>query len=333
TIQSDDVRIAALRAAFAVPRRAVLVAHKGPDGDALGSLLALQAFLLKQGHTVCAVTPNACPEFLRWMPGYDRSTVYMTNRAEVDRAIAEAEYIFHLDYNDLARTSDMAVTLSHAGAVHILIDHHLQPVIQATWSFSEPSMSATAELLYEVLHAWDASLIDRDIATCIYAGMMTDTGCFSYNVPRSETFRTVAALMDYGIDRDAVSAAVYDNYSEHRQRLLGYCLSRKMEVYPEQRAALIVLTRDEQLQYHYVEGDSEGFVNYPFAIRGIRFVAFIREDEDRIKVSLRSRGDFDVNEIARRYFNGGGHRNAAGGDMTLPLQTVVGRFYQVLENL
>lgn len=329
----DDNRILQLKQFFSVKRRVVAVAHKGPDGDALGSLLALQAFLTKAGHEVCAVTPNGCPDFLKWMPGYRQSTTFLFHEAEVTHAIRQAECIFHLDYNDLKRSGDMCPLLEQSGAMQVLIDHHLQPSVPADIVFSEPSRCATAELLYDVLEAWNPGSVDTDMATCIYAGMMTDTGCFSYNVQHSGTFLTVARLMDMGVDRNAVSAAVFDNYSEYRMRLLGYCLSRKMEIYPEKHAALIVLTLDEQQQFHYADGDSEGFVNYPFSISGIRFVAFIREDEDRVKISLRSRGDFDVSAIARTYFNGGGHKNASGGDLQLPLQTVVGRYYQVLETL
>ena len=311
----------------------MLIAHKGPDGDAIGSLLALMHFLIRKGHHVDAVTPNEAPDFLKWMPGFSSITTFMRHELYVKACLEKAEVIVHMDYNEISRTGGMADLLVSHPAQQVLIDHHMDPSIRSEISFSDPSRCATADLVFDILHLWDASAVDQTIATCLYCGLMTDTGCFSYNANDPAVFEHVAALMRCGIHRDAIAAAVYDNYAENRMRLLGYCLSRKMEVFSEQHAALIVLSLEEQEQYHYQTGDSEGFVNYPFSIQGIVFSVFIREEADRVKISLRSRGDLDVRLIAQRYFNGGGHKNAAGGDLNVPLQTAVGRFYQVLAEM
>lgn len=325
-------QIALLKRTFSTPRKIVIVTHKGPDGDAMGSLLGLYHFLQKQGHEVYAVTPNECPSFLKWLPHYDQVKPYTVQKSEVDGLIASADYIFNLDYNEFSRTSDAQMSLMATSAQHILVDHHQQPNIPAFILFSDVHKSATAELLFDILEAWDASQIDETLATCIYTGIMTDTGCFSYNVQAPQTFETVAKLMQYGINRNYIYSKVFDNYSESRMRLLGYCLSKKMEIFPDQHAALIVLTREEQEQFHFEVGDSEGFVNYPFSIQGIYFSVFMREEDDRIKVSLRSRGSIDVNRIARDYFMGGGHINASGGDVKLALSEVIQRFHQVLSD-
>ncbi len=319
-----------LKEELSVPRRIVVTTHQGPDGDAIGSSLALYHFLKKQGHDVSVITPNDYPEFLQWLPSNAKVVNYMRQKPLAEALIEKAEYIFHLDYNHLKRSADMVRSLYQSKAVRILIDHHLEPELPAKYTFSEIGVSSTCELLYCIMQQWDTSLIDRDIATCIYTGIMTDTGSFCYRSASAQTFAVAAELMGFGIDRTGIYDKVYDNYSENRMRLMGYCLNEKMEVFPQYGAALISLNLEEQLQYDFVVGDSEGFVNLPLSIKGIRFSAFFLEKEDKVKISFRSKGDFSVNDFSRKHFGGGGHLNAAGGDSKKPMSELIQSFRELL---
>ncbi len=319
-----------LKEELSIPKRIIVTTHQGPDGDAMGSSLALYHFLKKQGHDVTVITPNDYPEFLQWLPSNREVVNYMRQKPLAEALIEKAEYIFHLDYNHIRRSADMVRSLSQSKAVKILIDHHLDPELSSKYIFSEIDVSSTCELLYLMLLQWDANLIDRDIATCIYTGIMTDTGCFCYRSTGAQTFRVAAELMNYDIDRIGIYDQVYDNYSENRMRLMGYCLNNKMEVFPEYCAALISLTLEEQERYGFVVGDSEGFVNLPLSIKGIRFSAFFLEKEDKVKISLRSKGNFSVNDFSRKHFGGGGHLNAAGGDSKNSLEETVRLFHELL---
>lgn len=312
------------------PKRIVVTTHQGPDGDAMGASLALYHFLKKQGHDVHVVTPNDYPDFLQWLPSNSAVINYMRQKAPAEALIEEAEFIFHVDYNHLRRSADMARALYRSKAVRVLIDHHLDPELPAKYVFSEIESSSTCELLYLIMQQWGAGLIDRTIATCIYTGIMTDTGCFCYRNAGVQTFTVVAELMKYGIDRTGIYDSVYDNYSENRMRLMGYCLNVKMEVFPEYSAALISLNLDEQQQYAFVVGDSEGFVNLPLSVKGVRFAAFFLEKEDKIKISFRSKGNFSVNDFSKKHFGGGGHLNAAGGDAKSSLAETVQKFRELL---
>ncbi len=319
-----------LKEELSAPRPIVVTTHQGPDGDAIGSSLALYLFLKKQGHDVSVITPNDYPEFLQWLPANADVVNFMRQKPLAEELIKNAAYIFHLDYNHIKRSADMMRMLSRSKAVRILIDHHLSPEIRAKYLFSEIEVSSTCELLYRIMQQWDVSLIDRDIATCIYTGIMTDTGSFCYRSTSAQTFVVAAELMGYGIDRTGIYDMVYDNYSEYRMKLMGYCLNEKMEVFPEYGAALISLNMEEQQRYRFEVGDSEGFVNLPLSIKGIRFSAFFLEKEDKIKISFRSKGNFSVNDFARKHFGGGGHLNAAGGDTKSSLDESVQKFRELL---
>jgi phosphoesterase RecJ-like protein len=312
------------------PRRIIVTTHQGPDGDAMGSSLALYCFLKKKGHHVTAVTPNDYPEFLHWLPFNSEAVNYMRQKDIAEKLIAEAEYIFHLDYSQIKRSADMTRSLSRSGAVKIMIDHHIGPDLPVKYMFSEIGTSSTCELLYGILKEWDVSVIDFDIATCLYTGIMTDTGCFCYGSADAETFTVAAELIGYGIDRDKISGNIYDNYSEDRMKLMGYCLNEKMQVFPEYRTALISLSLQEQQRYHFEVGDSEGFVNLPLSIKGIRFTAFFLEKDDKIKISFRSKGNFSTNNFSKKHFKGGGHVNAAGGEMKKTLEETVDIFKNLL---
>ncbi|MDR1866108.1 MAG: bifunctional oligoribonuclease/PAP phosphatase NrnA [Bacteroidales bacterium] len=323
-------QILQLKQELSVPARILITTHQGPDGDAIGSSLALYLFLRKTGHDVAVVTPNDYPDFLQWLPCNEHVVNYMRQKAIAEEWIEKAGYIFHLDYNQLKRSADMTHSLSQAQAVRILIDHHPDPSLTAKYFFSETEASSTCELLYGIMKQWDAALIDRDVATCIYTGMMTDTGCFCYRNTGVQTFLAASELMKYNIDRPKIYENVYDNFSAQRMRLMGYCLNSKMEVFPEYKTALISLSLEEQQQYDFVVGDSEGFVNMPLSIRGIRFAAFFLEKEDKIKISFRSKGSFPTNRFAQKHFKGGGHLNASGGETRWPLEKTLQAFRELL---
>ena len=304
-----------LKTELSAPRQILLTTHQGPDGDAMGASLALYRFLKKQGHEVHVVTPNDYPEFLHWLPSNAEVVNYMRQKPLAETLIENAAYVFHLDYNHLKRSADMSRSLYQCKAVRVLIDHHPSPELPSKYIFSETEVSSTCELLFFIMKQWDAALIDRDIATCLYTGLMTDTGSFCYrNANSAKTFSAAAELMGYGIDRTEIYDKVYDNYSENRMRLMGYCLNEKMEVFPHYRTALISLNLEEQKRYGFVVGDSEGFVNLPLSIKGIRFSTFFLEKEDKVKISFRSKGNFSVNDFSRKHFKGGGHLNASGAD-------------------
>ncbi len=315
---------------FAVPRKVLVTTHQGPDGDAMGASLAVYLFLKKQGHDVSVATPNDYPDFLQWLPGNDSVFNYMKQKPLVEQLVSEAEYIFHIDYNHIKRSADMTKSLSRAKAIRILIDHHIDPSIPVKYLFSDVEASSSCELLFQILQLWDEQMMDLDIATCIYTGIMTDTGCFAYRSATPLTFEIASKLLAIGVDRGTIYDNVYNDYSASRMRLMGYCLNKKMEVFPEYKTAFISLTLEEQEQYDFVSGDSEGFVNLPLSIKGIRFTAFFLEKDGKIKISFRSKGYFSVNDFARKHFSGGGHLNAAGGESTKKMDAAIQEFRDLL---
>jgi phosphoesterase RecJ-like protein len=309
----------------------LITTHVNPDGDAIGSLLGLYLFFKKQGYQVSAITPNEYPESLQWMHCNGDVVDYTGKKGKAQKIISEADIIFHLDYNDLRRSGDMAEDLSNANAYKVMIDHHPYPQLKVDISISVIEVSSTAELIFEFICAMDScSVIDNEVAECIYTGIMTDTGCFSFNSSRTRTFEIVANLLSMGIRKDEIFRLVYDNFSASRMRLLGYCLNEKMQVYPEYRTAFISISQEEQKKYEFAVGDSEGFVNYPLSIKGICFSALFIEKKDKIRVSFRSRGSFPVNALAEKYFSGGGHLNASGGESKLTLDQTIQKLIDIL---
>lgn len=295
----------------------VIVTHVSPDGDAIGSSLGLLHFLETQGKNVHVVVPNAFPDFLRWMPGakdivrYDRYTDF------ANQLIAEADLICCLDFNVLSRIDAVARPVEAAGCKKLMVDHHLYPGDFCDVIISHPQISSTSELVFRLIcrlgYFEDITL---EGAQCIYTGMMTDTGGFTYNSNDRQIYFIISELISKGIDKDEIYRKVFNTYSEGRLRLMGYVLYEKMQVYPQFRSALICLTKAEQSKFHYVKGDTEGFVNIPLQMKGICFSAFLREDTEKpmVKVSLRSEGAFPCNQVAAEFFNGGGHLNASGGE-------------------
>ncbi|MBN2613221.1 MAG: bifunctional oligoribonuclease/PAP phosphatase NrnA [Bacteroidales bacterium] len=312
-------------------RKIVILTHVNPDGDAIGSSLALCRVLKKMGHIVNVITPNVYPSFLQWMPGNSEITVFYNALKKARLMIQEAEIIFCLDFNDLTRIKQVTAPALESTAHKILIDHHPTQKYFTPMVYCDVNVSSTAELIYDFICSLGfRNFIDLETATCIYTGMMTDTGCFSYNSSNPYTYRVVAKLLEMGLDKDYAYAKVYDNFSGSRMRLLGYVLNEKMEIFEEYATAILSLTREEQKRFRFQAGDSEGFVNYPLSIKNIKFSVLFVEKEDHVKLSLRSKGSFQVNRFAELHFNGGGHPNASGGEMHAPMQEVLKKFRELL---
>lgn len=304
-----------LKKLLTTPKQIVITTHRGPDGDAMGSSLAMFHFLKQFGHSVNVITPNEYADFLHWMNGNQEVLVYEGNEEKAQKITKNADLIFLMDFSDISRISDFAETVSSAKAIKILIDHHQDPdMSMANIVFSDTQACSTAELVYEVINAMELSgHINKAIAECLYVGIMTDTGSFKYSSTSAKTHHIIASLIELGADNAKIHDLIYDNSSANRMKLLGYCLNKKLLLYPENNSAIISLTAEELKRFNFKKGDTEGFVNYALAIKGIKFAIFITEKEGVVKLSLRSKGNFKVNKIANKYFNGGGHMNASGG--------------------
>lgn len=309
----------------------LITTHYNPDGDAIGSSLALYHFLSSRGIKSKVLIPNELPSFLQWMPGVKDAYIYVVDPEKCDALIASADLIFCMDYNGLGRVKLFTDQLRAASATRILIDHHVQPENEFDLTFSEISVSSTSELLYQIIdEAGLKNEITKEMAECFFVGIMTDTGSFSFACNRPETFEIAANLIRTGMDVERVHRMVYDTYSESRMRLLGHCLSSNMKVLPEFATAYIWLTKEDLEKYDYQQGDTEGVVNYALSIQNVAVAALFTERGDRVRVSLRSKGEFSVNEFARAHFNGGGHRNAAGGDIFLNMAETLKLFESLL---
>ncbi|MCD7924606.1 MAG: bifunctional oligoribonuclease/PAP phosphatase NrnA [Bacteroides sp.] len=311
----------------------VIVTHVSPDGDAIGSSLGLFHFLESQEKTVNVIVPNAFPDFLRWMPGakdiirYDKYTEF------ADKLINEADVICCLDFNALSRIDAMADAVANSPARKMMIDHHLNPEEFCKIIISHPGISSTSELIFRLIcRLGYFGDITKEGAECIYTGMMTDTGGFTYNSNDREIYYIISELLSKGVDKDDIYRKVYNTYSEGRLRLMGYVLYDKMQVFPQFNAALIWLTKEEQNKFQYVKGDTEGFVNIPLSIKNIIFSVFLREDTEKnmIKISLRSVGTFPCNKVAAEFFNGGGHLNASGGEFYGTMDEAIELYKQAL---
>lgn len=306
----------------------VIVSHYGPDGDALGASLGLKHFLMTLNKNATVIVPTPPPNFLMWMPGAKKALIYVLQKEEADIIIDEADLIFAVDFNTPKRMEMMAAPIVASKAKKILIDHHLDPDKDfVDIVISHPHISSTSELIFRLICRMGFfSNINLACAECIYTGMMTDTGGFTYNSNHEEIYSIIYELLRLGVDKDAIYRKVFNTFSEHRMRLQGYCIYQKMKIYPEYQAALITLTRQEMQEFNYENGDAEGFVNIPLAIDNILFSVFMREDPDKIKVSLRSQGSFPANKFAAEIFTGGGHLNASGGESYTSMEEAVGKF-------
>jgi phosphoesterase RecJ-like protein len=307
----------------------LVVSHYNPDGDALGSSIAWAQALERMGHRVMCVVPNRFPYFLEWMPGVERINVYSDRSAAVDEFAAEADLVCCLDFNSIGRLEGLAAAIeANARAQKLLIDHHLSPPEgYFDLAFSYPEACSTSYVVYKLIaRLAGPAAIDRDMGTVLYVGMMTDTGGFSYSFLSPDLFRVVAELVEVGIDIPYINKKIYNSYGEGRVRLLSYALGPKMQVFEDGRAAVISLKESELRRFAFRQGDSEGFVNYPLSIESMKISALLVQNHRSIRVSLRSRGDVDVNLFARRYFDGGGHRNAAGGKSTDSMERTIERY-------
>ncbi len=295
-------------------KKIVITGHRSPDGDALGSTLALSHYLKTKGFENTVLLPDDYPAFLHWMKGNDEVQIFDSNPEKGVELIVEADLVFTLDYNDLSRTGSMAEALRESSAAMVMIDHHQQPSDYAKFTFSDTSSCSTAQMVYEFIEAaGDVAMIDPEMAECIYCGIMTDSGSFRFPSVDAKTHRIAAQLIENGLDHSKVHMAVYDTNLLDRLRLVGYALSQKLEVMEDLAVAIISLSKEELEQHHYRAGDTEGLVNQALSINGVQCAVFIREGNHKVKMSFRSKGHFDVNEFARAHFNGGGHKNAAGG--------------------
>lgn len=314
-------------------KKPLIITHYNPDGDAIGSALAFYHYLIKKGKEPVVITPNDYPGFLHWMPGNEKVIVYKRNCGTVLNYLKDADAIFALDFNDPDRTDGLEEYLKDAPGKKVLIDHHPEPSDFADLIFSHTEFSSTAELVYKVMEELgDASMVDKTIGECLYTGIMTDTGSFNYNSSYPYTYYVVSKLIELGINKDRIYWNVYDNYSIDRMRLLGYCLNKKMEVFPEYHAAYIAITQEELKEFNFAPGDSEGFVNYPLSIKGIFFTAIFIEKNKHVKISFRSKGKFPTNKFAEEHFNGGGHVNASGGYSYESLDDTLRKFKELLKD-
>ena len=311
----------------------VIVTHVSPDGDAIGSSLGLCHFLESQEKTVNVIVPNAFPDFLRWMPGAKDIIRYDKYAEFAGKLLNEADVICCLDFNALSRIDAMADAGAQSPARKMVIDHHLHPESFCRIIISHPEISSTSELVFRLIcRLGYFEDITKEGAECIYTGMMTDTGGFTYNSNNREIYFIISELLSKGIDKDEIYRKVYNTYSEGRLRLMGYVLYDKMQVFPQFNSALIWLTKEEQRKFQYIKGDTEGFVNIPLSIKNIIFSVFLREDTEKnmIKISLRSVGTFPCNKVAAEFFNGGGHLNASGGEFYGTMEEAIELFKQAL---
>jgi bifunctional oligoribonuclease and PAP phosphatase NrnA len=313
-------------------KKIVIVGHKNPDGDAIGSCLGLYFFLKNRGHETTVVMPNDFPDFLKWLPGCDQILQFERQTQATTEVISSAEIIFTLDFNALNRTGDLGAVLEKLSTPFVLIDHHQQPDDYAIACYSDVSMSSTSEMVYHLIEALNGqNEVSKEIATNLYMGIMTDTGSFRFPSTSATTHRVIAHLIDCGANGSEIHQNIYDSNSADRMKLLGVALEN-MVIIQDLRTAYITLSQEELDACNFKKGDTEGFVNYPLAVEGVIFsIIFIEnKQEGIIKISLRSKGNFNVNEFARNHFNGGGHVNASGGRSSLSLSDTVKEFISIL---
>ena len=324
--------ISEIKELLSTPKKIVIVPHKNPDGDAIGSTLALCHYLKKYKHEAIVIAPNDYPKFLKWLPGNDSVLIHDDDHHKSNALLKSAEIIFTLDFNALHRAGYMEKGLELSKAVKILIDHHQQPDDYAKYVYSDVSMCSTAQMIYHFIEMLgDESLIDTDTATCLYTGIMTDTGSFRFRSTTSTTHRVVANLIEKGADNADIHNNVYDTNSYDRLQLLG-CALRNLKYIEDLNTAYITLSQKELDDHNFKKGDTEGVVNYALSLKGTVFAGIFIENhsEGIIKISFRSKGTFDVNTFARDHFNGGGHINAAGGRSEIDLKSTIEKFISIL---
>ncbi|MCB9359834.1 MAG: bifunctional oligoribonuclease/PAP phosphatase NrnA [Flavobacteriales bacterium] len=310
----------------------VITTHKSPDGDAIGSSLGLYHYLKNRGKRAIVIVPDAFPDFLKWMSLSDDIVYFDKDQEIAENHVNQSDLIFSLDYNALSRIGELGKVIEESKANKMVIDHHQNPQEFANHYYVDTDCCSTAQLIYEFINELgDINSLTKDIAECLYCGIMTDTGSFRYPSTTAKTHQIIAHFLELGANGAKIHEHVYDTYSEHRLRLIGYALTQKMKVFPEYNAAYISLSQEELKQFNFQKGDTEGLVNYPLSINGIKFAALITEKEHDISLSLRSKDNFYVNEFANKHFQGGGHIYASGGKSDLSLVDTITKFEELLK--
>ncbi|TAM98658.1 MAG: bifunctional oligoribonuclease/PAP phosphatase NrnA [Chitinophagaceae bacterium] len=314
------------------PKSIAITMHQRPDADAMGASLAMFDYLRQKGHEVNVISPTVFPDFLKWMPGCDHVIVFETQKAKALEVLEHIDILFCLDFNSLGRTKDLAPYLEKTSCIKVLLDHHLEPQQIFDYGKSDISAASTALLVYEFIVSMDdEKLINNNIAQCVYAGTMTDTGSFRFTSTSYRVHLMVAKLMEKGLEHEPIHQAIYDNYLESRLRFIGHALLNRLEVFYEYNVAMIAIPYSDIQRFGLKTGDTEGLVNFPLSIKGIKMAALIIDRKEEVRMSFRSKGEFDVNAFARKYFEGGGHQNAAGGRSADTLEKTVERFKNALK--
>ncbi len=327
-------QIATLLSLLASPKKIAIIPHRNPDGDAMGSTLALYHFLLKLNHQPIVISPNEFPDFLAWLPSSEKVLIFEKDKVNTTEVLKSAELIFTLDFNALHRTGEMENVLAELKAPFIMIDHHQAPDDYALVTFSDTNYGSTCEMVFDFISVLNQkNQIDTTIATCIYTGIVTDSGSFKFPKTTAKTHRVVAELIDTGINNSEIHHLLFNNNSYESLQLLGKAL-QNLKVLKPHKTSYISLTQEELDQFHFKKGDTEGIVNYGLSIKNVILTAIFIENKEEgiIKISLRSTGDFDVNELARLHFNGGGHINAAGGKSLDSMKETILRFEEIVRN-
>ncbi len=335
----NEKDILAIQDILAIPKKIAIIPHRSPDGDAMGSTLGLYHFFLKLNHQPIVISPNDFPNFLAWLPSSETVLVFENDKTKCTKILNEAELVFTLDFNALHRTGEMENVLNKLSVPMIMIDHHQWPDTYATYTYSDTSFGSTCEMIYNfICNLNQKSIIDKTIATCLYTGILTDSGGFRFPKTTGTTHRIVAEFIDLGIENSEIPNLLFDNNSYDRLQLLGRAL-QNMKVIFDKKTSYIYLTQKELNEFNYIKGDTEGIVNYGLTIKGIVFAAIFIEHnpeengEKLIKISFRSQGSFDVNQFARNHFNGGGHINAAGGKSYDSLPNTIKKFEEIVSKL
>jgi phosphoesterase RecJ-like protein len=331
----NTLDIQAIQLLLATPKKIAIIPHRGPDGDAMGSTLALYHFLLKNNQHPVVVSPNEFPDFLAWMPGSETVKIYEKDKENCTNILEEAELVFTLDFNALHRVGEMEQVLEKLTAPFIMIDHHQKPDNYATYTYSDTAFGSTCEMVYNFISFLDKKQdLDKTIATCIYTGILTDSGSFRFPKTTGTTHRIIAELIDLGVENTVIPTLLFDNSSYNRLQLLGRAL-QNMKVMMDHKTSYTSLTQEELNSFNHIKGDTEGIVNYGLSIKGVLFTAIFIENKEEgiIKISFRSQGSFDVNQFARDHFQGGGHSNAAGGKSETSMEETLLKFESLVQNI
>lgn len=322
--------IQAVKALLGQPQDIVILSHRNPDGDAVGSSLGLLHYLRKLGHRVNIIVPSDYPDFLSWLPAAGEIVVFDDETEEANQLLREATMFFILDFNSFDRIDKVADTLHDDRRPRVMIDHHLFPEPIADYIFSDTTASSTCEMIYDFVEQLaDTAKLDKTIGDCLYTGIITDTGGFKY-ATSAKLFATVSKLLELGTDDYKVQDRIWNSMTEKQLRLLGHCLANRLEVYPEFHTAMVYLTKEDYTEFDIQRGDTEGVVNFLLRMPNVMIAAFIHEQPTIVKLSLRSKGDVDVQEICKQHFRGGGHKNASGGASFAPLSTTINKFTKLL---